>query len=76
MIWKPAAILGILGMLGSGPKTWAFSSPLTSRFKAGASMERHPMATEVLPTHNDKSDESVDLLGQWVHKAGQWTGPN
>lgn len=37
--------------------------------------ERHPMATKVLPTHNDKSDESGDLLGQWVHKAGQWTGP-
>ena len=44
---------------------------------SGASMpsERHPMATKVLPTHNDKSDESGDLLGQWVPKAGQGTGP-
>ena len=52
--------------------------PLTSGFKVrglSALSERRPLATKVLPTHNDKSDESVDLLGQWVHKAGQWTGP-
>eukprot|EP00435_Cladocopium_sp_Y103_P042804 s1649_g11.t3 len=46
----------------------AGSTPASSEGSPPHSTAAAAEGLAVLPTHNDKSDESVDLLGQWVHK--------